>query len=611
MGDALPVCISESNAHSRSDFDFLFSCNDSCSLSFRPCLFNIITDPYDDIKKLDLHYLLSRLETPIEQLKSFSRKAAEAYPRPITNLSVNAHGEKALVHESSLQGGSVRPAPPSPSLSGPDTSTNQVLPTIAVRLSLSVPGRVMFSAIIGRFSFMALLDTGSAVSLMSEDIFNMITEDGSVTFPDHDRPVLLQDLHGNTIKQAAKPKLIPIHIEGGDYIHPFYVASNDLQGTMLIGLGFLEDNGLSLQNMKNGRFRLVSTGEFTSASTVRTNSSCRHDVQTTDQPLMETPVQVAHTFVSEPCHEVQHVIAAEEITIDPFQSVSVPIRRLAACFPLGSTHDVNFHLQELNTLGPIQIVVPILDAQSSEIELFNRSTEEITLGRNQFLARAIEMDAHGDTVPIPARILNIAHTAQTQDCAGASLEEDMLDDLPDPLMDKIDASLGSLPLPDDLEPFDIHKNITTQSTFPQHLRQTFYDFLTGPVNGVISTNEYDFGEANCDPVDIPVNCEEPVISKPYSLPHLRAQQMDKILNRMIDQGIIRPGDSSATWSAPAFLIGRKGEKGGPMKCRFLIDYRRLNRHTVKSAYPIPHINRILHQLKQMDYYTVIDLRSEF
>ncbi|KAA3487729.1 RNA-directed DNA polymerase-like protein [Gossypium australe] len=50
-------------------------------------------------------------------------------------------------------------------------------------------------------------------------------------------------------------------------------------------------------------------------------------------------------------------------------------------------------------------------------------------------------------------------------------------------------------------------------------------------------------------------------------------------------------------------------KDGSM--RFCIDYRQLNKITVKNKYPLPRIDNLFHQLKVVTVFSKIDLRSGY
>ena len=60
------------------------------------------------------------------------------------------------------------------------------------------------------------------------------------------------------------------------------------------------------------------------------------------------------------------------------------------------------------------------------------------------------------------------------------------------------------------------------------------------------------------------------------------------------------------YSAPAMLVPKKNGK-----LRLVIDYRKLNEHTIKSCWPIPSIEEISDTLQGSTYFTTIDISWGF
>ena len=86
---------------------------------------------------------------------------------------------------------------------------------------------------------------------------------------------------------------------------------------------------------------------------------------------------------------------------------------------------------------------------------------------------------------------------------------------------------------------------------------------------------------------------------PVELQELRVQ-----LQELLDKGFIRP--STSPWGAPV-LFAKKKDK----TLRLCIDYRQLNRVTVKNRYPLPRINDLFDQLRGAPVYSKIDLRTSY
>nr|GEZ58801.1 retrotransposon protein, putative, Ty3-gypsy subclass [Tanacetum cinerariifolium] len=79
---------------------------------------------------------------------------------------------------------------------------------------------------------------------------------------------------------------------------------------------------------------------------------------------------------------------------------------------------------------------------------------------------------------------------------------------------------------------------------------------------------------------------------------------EKPMEVFIDRGFIRP--STSPWGAPVLFVKKKDGS-----FRMCIDYRELNKLTVKSRYPLPRIDDLFDQLQGSSIYSKIDLRSGY
>ena len=92
--------------------------------------------------------------------------------------------------------------------------------------------------------------------------------------------------------------------------------------------------------------------------------------------------------------------------------------------------------------------------------------------------------------------------------------------------------------------------------------------------------------------------------RPYRTPIKNREVIDKAINEMIDADVIRR--SRSPWSFPVVIVDKKdGSK------RFCVDFRRLNKITVKNCYPLPLIDDILALLGKAKYFTSLDLKSGY
>ena len=96
----------------------------------------------------------------------------------------------------------------------------------------------------------------------------------------------------------------------------------------------------------------------------------------------------------------------------------------------------------------------------------------------------------------------------------------------------------------------------------------------------------------------------PVARVPYRLAPSELGELSKQLTELIEKGFIRP--SSSPWGAPVLFVKKKDGS-----FRMCIDYRELNKLTVKNRYPLPRIDDLFDQLQGSSIYSKIDLRSGY
>ncbi|GJV35186.1 putative nucleotidyltransferase, ribonuclease H [Tanacetum coccineum] len=93
----------------------------------------------------------------------------------------------------------------------------------------------------------------------------------------------------------------------------------------------------------------------------------------------------------------------------------------------------------------------------------------------------------------------------------------------------------------------------------------------------------------------------PVARAPYRLAPSEMQELSNQLQELADRGFIRP--STSPWGAPVLFVKKKDGS-----FRMCIDYRELNKLTVKNRYPLPRIDDLFDQLQGSSVYSKIDLR---
>lgn len=103
---------------------------------------------------------------------------------------------------------------------------------------------------------------------------------------------------------------------------------------------------------------------------------------------------------------------------------------------------------------------------------------------------------------------------------------------------------------------------------------------------------------------IDVTDARPFVSSPYALGPDQLIECRKEVKKMLDLGVIRP--SASPWASPIVMVPKPDGS-----IRFCIDYRRLNKITVRDAYPLPRIDTCLETAAGHIWYSAVDLRSGY
>ena len=91
---------------------------------------------------------------------------------------------------------------------------------------------------------------------------------------------------------------------------------------------------------------------------------------------------------------------------------------------------------------------------------------------------------------------------------------------------------------------------------------------------------------------------------PYRMAPTELKVLKSQLIELMDKGFIRPNVSH--WGAPVLFVKKKD---GTL--RMCIDYRKINKVTVKNKYPLPRIEDLFDQLKGEGVFSKIDLQSGY
>lgn len=96
----------------------------------------------------------------------------------------------------------------------------------------------------------------------------------------------------------------------------------------------------------------------------------------------------------------------------------------------------------------------------------------------------------------------------------------------------------------------------------------------------------------------------PISIAPYRMSPVELGKLKEHLEELLEKQFIR--SSMSPWGAPVLLVKKKD---GTM--RLCVDYRQLNKVTIKNRYPLPRIDDLIDQLVGACVFSKIDLRSGY
>lgn len=98
---------------------------------------------------------------------------------------------------------------------------------------------------------------------------------------------------------------------------------------------------------------------------------------------------------------------------------------------------------------------------------------------------------------------------------------------------------------------------------------------------------------------------KPTFGPIYNLSETELEVLKEYIETNLEKGFIRP--SSSPYGAPVLFI-KKPHGGGLRLC---VDYRALNRVTIKNRYPLPLITELFDRLRKAKYFSKLDLRAAY
>ncbi|KAK4511130.1 uncharacterized protein ATC70_012342 [Mucor velutinosus] len=143
---------------------------------------------------------------------------------------------------------------------------------------------------------------------------------------------------------------------------------------------------------------------------------------------------------------------------------------------------------------------------------------------------------------------------------------------------------------------EVQITMSMDTEWKKQLSQEYPGVFQSKLSGVPSTQEVehviDTGDA------------APINKPAYKMSPLELDELKRQLKELLAAGMIRP--STSPWGSPVLFVKKKD---GSM--RMCIDYRALNKVTVRNTFPLPRIDECLDRLKGASYFSCLDLKSGY
>ena len=422
-----------------------------------------------------------------------------------------------------------------------------------IKLGRDDMGSLYLPLVVGGAEVMALIDSGSTVSVIHPSVLARVQDNGTAVL--YGSKCQLRMADGGILDSAGSVRLRLGVTDGVHVEHELVVAPVD--APLVIGLDFLRVHGCTLDL---GHSTLTLGG---------TSHKCRI--------IKEMPrvfkITMAETVVVPPSCEM--VVPGEVSGKPHFTHGIVEPRDYPICHG-------NIAMSKL-IVNPTKSSLPLRVA--------NLSPEPQVLHKGMQVAICEEIGSVGKPWSPPTPGNEEEHRRQA--APDVTKTEDV--DYPG----KASARAGVAKLSDELA--QMLKGSPKSMDSDQYERacqvlSEFADDFAGDTGKLSST----------DVVTHSITMSSPGYVKlpPHRVPLAKLPALKEELQRMTEAGIIEP--SCSPWSSPLVLATKKDGS-----LRICVDFRQVNKMTVKDSYPLPRIDDSIDALRGSKWFSSLDLKSGF
>ncbi|XP_067620910.1 retrovirus-related Pol polyprotein from transposon 412 isoform X12 [Eurosta solidaginis] len=101
---------------------------------------------------------------------------------------------------------------------------------------------------------------------------------------------------------------------------------------------------------------------------------------------------------------------------------------------------------------------------------------------------------------------------------------------------------------------------------------------------------------------------DPVYVKNYRLPYSQREEINRQVNKLLDNDLIEP--SYSNYNSPLIVVPKK-DTNGQKAYRMCVDFRAVNKKLIADKFPLARVDDILDNLGRAKYFSTLDLFSGF
>jgi hypothetical protein len=426
-----------------------------------------------------------------------------------------------------------------------------------------------------------MLDTGSQINILSAEYYRRVKSS-----------VLLRPNDGLQLKTVSGEALSVLGVVfvtifvNGVVLQPkvkFFVVDHlgdNLPVPVLVGLPFVQEHFRST-NWSDGTFVLNASPDqvhcFDSVADIEVKAVVNRDGR-----QAKTPSSMH-----------RNVTLVKSVTIPPFSSVHFLAE--IPCGPVPEDPDKQLLLFEPNRAALRVRLLSSVDALVTE----NYKRLKISIDNHTGRSRSCPVGMCVGTVCY-ASLVSSKERLGLQTTASVGLVQSMTD----PADSDHDEEEEIQQVEDIVELLpNVRINLSGSISLSTNERRRFLDTLRSKLKA-FATHPKKTPTTPITSHYIDTGGHRPINVPPYRTGPAQKQEIDKLVQDMLDNNVIRP--SKSPYSSPVLLV-----KKSDGTYRFCVDYRKLNVITKRDVYPLPRIDDTLDMLGQARYFSTLDLQSGF